>query len=76
MSRSRKKHPISGFTKAESEKQDKRDANRVLRRMTREQVRKGQDVLPIPREVSNPWLMAKDGKRAFSPERFPQVLRK
>ena len=68
MSRSRKKTPITGITTARSEKQDKRLANRKLRRKTR-QVLRCQDldgwVLPVLREVSNVWCMDKDGKFWF-----------
>jgi len=58
MSRSHLKTPVFGFTTATSEKQDKRQANRRLRR----QVRAGQLHLTL-REVSNVWSFAKDGKR-------------
>ena len=32
--------------------------------------------LPLLREVSNVWSMAKDGKTLVDPVRFPEVLRK
>ena len=56
MSRSRRKTLIFGRT-ATSEKQDKRKANRILRR----KVREGHYDL-TPREVSNTQAFAKDGK--------------
>ena len=58
MSRSHLKNPFFGFTTAVSEKQDKREANRRLRR----KVRAGKCYLTL-REVSNVWSFAKDGKR-------------
>jgi hypothetical protein len=66
LSRSRKKTPITGITTARSEKQDKRLANRKLRRKTRQALRcRDLDVLPVLREVSNVWCMDKDGKFWF-----------
>lgn len=68
MSRSRKKTSITGITTARSEKQDKRLANRKLRRKTKQALRYrdlDEWVLPVLREVSNVWGMAKDGKFWF-----------
>ena len=78
MSRSRKKTPISGITTARSEKQDKRLANRRIRRRVRValSMRPESDVLPARRELSSPWTMSKDGKKWFDPARHPKVLRK
>ena len=80
MSRSRKKTPISGITKARSEKQDKRIANRRYRSRVKHQLRNLEDAegvsLSIVREVTNVWSMAKDGKRWYDPEKYPWVLRK
>ena len=78
VSRSRKKRPISGITLADSEKQDKRLANRKLRRRVNQTlaVDPEADVLPLLREVSDPWTMAKDGKYWFDLRRSPGVLRK
>jgi hypothetical protein len=58
MSRSRKKNPITGVTTAKSEKIDKKIYNKKMRR------KKISDERPPPhkREVSNKWLMSKDGK--------------
>jgi hypothetical protein len=66
MSRSKRSAPIIGITTAESEKDDKRAANRALRRVTRQVIRAEgaeHDVTPVLREVSDPWRMDKDGKR-------------
>jgi hypothetical protein len=78
MSGSRRKTPISGITTAASEKQDKRLANRRLRRAVKQALHAVDypEVLPHRRELTNPWTMAKDGKRWFDPRRFPEVLRK
>jgi hypothetical protein len=77
MSRSRRKTPICGITTALSEKQDKRIANRRLRRRVRFRLRVDPDApLPLLREVSNPWLMDKDGKMLIDPARHPEIMRK
>lgn len=78
MSRSRKKRPISGITLADSEKQDKRLANRKLRRRVNQTlaVDPEAEVFPHLREVSDPWTMAKDGRYWFDLHRFPGVIRK
>jgi hypothetical protein len=66
------------MTKAESEKQDKRLANRRIRRRVKVVLEAGpeDDMLPTLRELSDPWTMAKDGKRWFDPSRYPEELRK
>lgn len=63
MSRSKKKTPVVGTTTSETEKDDKRKANRKLRRATKIEVHKEKEVLPEAREVSNVWAFGKDGKR-------------
>ena len=62
MSRSRRKTPICPVTCAQSEKKDKRRANQLLRRRVKDALQRGDEVLPILREVSDVWSMAKDGK--------------
>ena len=78
MSRSRKKTPVSGVTTATTEKDEKREANRRLRREVRQRLAAGSDATELPglREVSNVWSMSKDGKAPFDPERYPEGLRK
>ena len=61
MSRSYRHTPISGIACRDTEKQDKRRANRKLRRITRSALRQKR-ILPLVREVSNRWLFGKDGK--------------
>lgn len=63
MSRSRRKNKIRGITTATSEKQSKLKANRKLRRLTKETLKKGKEVLPLLREVSDNWNFKKDGKK-------------
>lgn len=62
MSRSRRKTPITGVTTAETEKENKRDANRKLRRLNRIKMHKGDFDLFQLREISNVWEFDKDGK--------------
>ena len=75
MSRSRRHVPIFGITTSESEKQDKRTANRRLRRAVRHALARGRDVLPHLREVSNVWAFDKDGKR-WRADATPRDMRK
>lgn len=78
MSRSRRHTPISGITKASTEKTDKRLANRKARKRVKEQLSIDPEVpvLPLKREVSNVWLMDKDGKMRFDATRHPKLMRK
>ncbi|MCD9016033.1 hypothetical protein [Parachryseolinea silvisoli] len=62
MSRSYKKIPKQGISTSTTEKEDKREANRTLRRVTKDQVQKGAEVFATLREVSNVWSFGKDGK--------------
>jgi hypothetical protein len=70
MSRSRRKVPKTAITTSTSEKEEKRDANRKLRRMTREKVKKGDEELPGIREVSDVWDFSKDGKSWKEDKKF------
>lgn len=63
MSRSKKKTPIVGITTAETEKKNKLEANRKLRRLNRIKIRKGDFEFFQLREISNVWGFDKDGKR-------------
>lgn len=66
MSRSRRKNTIRGNTSAASEKQSKLKANRKLRRLTKETLKKRKEVLPLLREISDTWNFEKDGKKYVS----------
>jgi len=79
MSRSRKKNPVHGITCATSEKWDKRKNNRKLRYRCKDAVRNFVDLMPLMREISNVWGMAKDGKHWYSKKRlkkYPEIMRK
>ena len=71
MSRSRRKTSACGMTCSESEKKDKRIANRTLRRKTKQQLDENDsnlnEVIFVDRlrEVSDVWMMNKDGKQFF-----------
>jgi hypothetical protein len=64
MSRSKRKTPIAGNGSASSEKKDKRFANRSLRKIVKQKLLLGveDDLLPLVKEISDPWIMSKDGK--------------
>ena len=62
MSHSVRHSPFIGITCCDSEKRDKRIANRKLRRRVIEAIR-GDKEPPVIREVSNVWLFGKDGKQ-------------
>ncbi len=59
-------------------KQDKREANRALRKATHQKLGTVSDetVLPVMREVSDVWNTAKEGKRFFDPAGDPKRMRK
>ncbi len=75
MSRSKKKTKIQGITTAKSEKENKRDANRKLRRVVKQKVKSDKTELPELREVSDVWAFNKDGKR-YNPKMTEKDLRK
>ena len=79
MARSRRHTPIASITTAASEKQDKQRANRIHRSVARTIVKRDTDpdatVLPIMREVSDEWSMAKDGRSWFG-HHLPKLMRK
>lgn len=71
MARSHKKHNIMGITCKETEKKDKRLANRRLRRKNKS-VKATDETsnadYAVMREVSDVWSFDKDGKHYISPE--------
>lgn len=75
MSHSYRHIPICGITTAASEKDDKRHWHRRFRQRNRQRVHQGKEPLPLG-AVSDPWLMAKDGKQWFDRIRHPRLLRK
>jgi hypothetical protein len=77
MSRSRRKTSVRGITAAASEKDDKQASHRKLRRRVRQVVAATDDpMLPLERELTEPWSMSKDGKMHFDPAKLPKLLRK
>jgi hypothetical protein len=80
MARSRRKTPICGITTARSEKQDKKIWHSRYRAAVRTHLRsnRDQDLMPLPREVSNVWDFAKDGKQRLAPDsrHYSRVMRK
>jgi hypothetical protein len=77
MARSYRHAPFSGITTSPSEKQDKRAANRRLRRLVRARLPFDEGILDLGiRDVSNVWSFAKDGKSRFDPRRYPEEMRK
>lgn len=77
MSRSRRKTSIAGITAAPSEKTDKQASHRRVRRRIRQLAEASAGlVLPLERELTNPWSMAKDGKLYFDPAKHPSLMRK
>lgn len=73
MSKSYRKHPFSPITTAVSEKQDKRLANRKLRRIARECLKQGKEPPHHIRAVSNVYDFAKDGHFRFSVFPLPVI---
>jgi hypothetical protein len=77
MSRSIRRTSISGMRTAPSEKQDKRLANRRLRRIVRCRLAwQFAEVLPELREISDRWSFKKDGKAYFDRVRYGRLMRK
>ena len=79
MSRSKRKTPVCGVTTSPSEKDDKKQCYRKMRRATKEALREDPDEATPPehcREVFNKWLIAKDGKQRFDPTDWPAGMRK
>jgi hypothetical protein len=66
MSRSRKKHPITGITCAETEKEFKQQEHQRERSHVRDALKSDKDVLPHPKQFGNPWAGPKDGKQVWT----------
>lgn len=69
MSRSRKKKPITGVTKADTEKEWKQQEHQRERARVRTALSnfdEDGDVLPAPVEFGDPWKGPKDGKMDWS----------
>ena len=66
MSRSRRKRPFIALCTAASEQDDKVRNHRRYRRAVKLALHAEAETLPIEKELSNPWSMAKDGKMRVS----------
>jgi hypothetical protein len=73
MSRSRKRIPKLGFSSSESEKKDKQMANRMFRRINRQRVHSGDEMISDMNEVITRWEMAKDDKRYVHHPRLKEM---
>ena len=62
MAKSYRKTPIFGIATCPSEKFDKKETNKKLRKEVKIAILKEKEILPIIREISNIWNMGKDGK--------------
>ena len=77
MARSKRKTPVRGITTAESEKDDKVASHRKARRVVKQAIEPGLEApLPLERELTNSWSLAKDGKVRFNPGQHPHLLHK
>jgi hypothetical protein len=83
MSRSFKKNPIHGNTLAESEKKDKRYANRKFRKIIKNKIHASHydadtledTIFPSKQhDASDNWLFSKDGKHYWNPKRLSKEL--
>ena len=75
MSRSLKKTAKIGFSSSDSEKKDKRMANRSFRHKAKQQIKTGKDPVSDMNEIMTTWAMAKDGKR-YVKNAVPKQMRK
>ena len=77
MARSKRKTPVIAITTATSEKDDKLASHRKIRRTIRRIIPTNPDsTLPLEKELTNTYSMAKDGKLRFDPKKLPKLLRK
>lgn len=76
MSRSFRRTSICGFTTARSEKDDKRQINKALRRRCNQLLAAGEEMMPERNEISTTWDFAKDGKQFFDEREWPKGMRK
>ena len=76
MSRSKRKTPMSTF--ADSQKEDKRIANRIFRHKTKQAIHHGYEPPHRLREVSDVYGFAGDGKTywGFDYEKIDHLMRK
>lgn len=70
MSRSKRQSPYMPVTCCESEKDDKRIANRRLRKGIKSAVRSGSDVFPVMNEIYDHWNGGKDGRQRITTDNY------
>ena len=75
MSRSKKKTKIQAVSNTDTEKEDKRDANRKLRGKVKQQVKNGKETLVKLKKAYNVWLFNKVVKN-YNPELDEKKMRK
>ncbi len=75
MSRSHRKTPIIGVTKAPSDKTFKTREHRRARRALN-QIDLTADDAPHEKQFGDPWRADKDGKHPFDPKECPELMRK
>jgi len=75
MSRSRRRSPCRSALTCDSEKQEKRIANRTLRRVVKNNLKQGKE-LPLLREVSNRWDWGKDNVYMWFGDKDSEHMRK
>lgn len=66
MSHSYRINKIVGNTCKTSEKKDKTNANKKLRRLVKVRIARQTETLPLLKELSNIWSFAKDGKHYWA----------
>jgi hypothetical protein len=76
MARSYRNPHRLGNTKAETEADDKRWANRIYRRRVRQALYRQAEVMPLVREVCDVWGWAKDGRHCWRADPDPRDARK
>lgn len=75
MSRSHRKTPTIGVTKAPSDKAFKPSEHRRARRALN-QIDLTADDAPHEKQFDDPWRTDKDGKLPFDPKEYPELMRK
>lgn len=62
MSRSRKKHPITGIARSVTEKEFKQQEHSRERAAVRDAIQTEKELLPHPKKFGNRWSGPKDGR--------------
>jgi hypothetical protein len=76
MSRSRKKRPVTGITKSETEKEFKQQEHSRERAAVRDALKTDKELLPHPKEYGNPWKGPKDGKRFWTDDEYEEKAKR